>query len=451
MNEQIPSLPVPPTRVDLDAGFSDAEPEAALDNDELDQLEKQEEERLESAIEPNNPLPHSKPDPPEGEDTASSEAEEEKKKFSWKKNVIILVPTLIVVVVVLGVLLVSKDEGGESNKNPLPQEAEDSPVSSGKLQATFPPTAAPSATFPPTVAPSALPTAACTDSNEKLFSVSSTRNEQVDFLSSFGWAVKDVCTGEEVMKCLPCSSVVEDDGTVTVESTLPRGYKPATDEGVRYRFLEDVGDGVKQCVPDRKYMFQIKSPASEECCGFDPTSFVVYYDGEVVRTGPMDQAVTQQGSRQADNDSDKSSTSQAFTVETQTYFGGEDDDGPCPSATPSTSTAPTTTPSLPLVEFALPKGADPISDKPCQHVMEAEMIGRVAGLNCDFCGFCRWADSVFSCYQRMAYLKRQNGVGEIEGRQALCDQDQCMPPLEDTPESDLVWSEILKSDRCELV
>ena len=477
VQEQIPSLPVPPTRVDLDGEESigaEAEPEVEVetetkpvlevetasaaarpaDDDELDKLEKQEEGQdlvnvdLDDT-EAHTESPRSQQRAGPLDDTKFPPEVEEEKKRKWKLLLLALLILAAVIGALLGIFL-----GGS-------EEDEDAKKSIGQPDITSGNTTTTNAPFipvivSPTIAPSAAPTAACEESTEKLFSVSSKQNEQVEFLSSFGWVVKDVCTGEEVIKCLPCASVVEDDGTVTTSSTLSMSDEPTTDEGVRHRFLESNDDRVKQCVPDRKYMFEIESPSSGECCGFDPTNFVVYYDGKVIRKSdwllkmklnPMIQSIAQQSGRQADNDATvNEDLSQAFTVETQTYFGAEDDDGPCPSASPSTSPAPTSPPKL---EFALPEGGDPISSLPCQEVMEAEMLGRINGLNCAFCGFCSWDQSSFSCYQRIAHLKRVSGIGEIEGRQALCDRDECSPPPEDTPFNDWVWSEIQKSDQCE--
>ena len=96
--------------------------------------------------------------------------------------------------------------------------------------------------------------------------------------------------------------------------------------------LEDGHGGVNQCVPDKKYVFQIESPASEECCGFDPTNFVVYYDGEVVRKSdwmlkmklnPPNRVVERLTMALAHHlPTANDGMSQAFTVEAQTFFGG---------------------------------------------------------------------------------------------------------------------------------
>jgi len=67
---------------------------------------------------------------------------------------------------------------------------------------------------------------------------------------------------------------------------------------------------------------------------------------------------------------------------------------------------------------------------PCLESIEAEMAGRLYGINGNFCGFCQWKRSSFNCYQRVSFLFRHYKVPQLTARQNLLNRDQCTVPDE---------------------
>ena len=65
---------------------------------------------------------------------------------------------------------------------------------------------------------------------------------------------------------------------------------------------------------------------------------------------------------------------------------------------------------------------------PCKETVEAEMEGRINGLNGKFCGFCQWKYSGFNCYQRVMYLIAKYQDTQLESRQNLINQGRCAIP-----------------------
>jgi len=120
------------------------------------------------------------------------------------------------------------------------------------------------------------------------------------------WRIKDVCSGEVIDQCLPCS----------VE-----GFKSQTrNSNGSTRHLEEKFLEKSRCLPvNNEYVLEVL-PAVDlnECCGFDPATAVMTYNSVVVKDMASNSIFA-----------DDSSSNDAV------YFGERE--MPCPSETPSSS------------------------------------------------------------------------------------------------------------------
>jgi len=97
------------------------------------------------------------------------------------------------------------------------------------------------------------------------------------------WYVKDACTGDTVVSCMPCASS---------SSRASAAVYDQSDHNDRY--LQNINEMIpnalqlqkvsRECIPsDGAYIFVVESTeSSDECCGFDASEFVVTFDDVVV-------------------------------------------------------------------------------------------------------------------------------------------------------------------------
>ena len=96
------------------------------------------------------------------------------------------------------------------------------------------------------------------------------------------------------------------------------------------------------------------------------------------------------------------------------------------SQSPSISNIPTSQSPTFLLRDIVHPPHNPVI--PCKETVEAEMAGRINGLNGKFCGFCQWKYSGFNCYQRVNYLIAKYQDTQLESRQNLINQGRCTIP-----------------------
>jgi len=120
------------------------------------------------------------------------------------------------------------------------------------------------------------------------------------------WRIKDICSGEMIDQCLPCS--VEGFKSQTQNNNGPT------------RHLEEKFLKKSRCLPvNNEYVLEVLPPVDlNECCGFDPATAVMTYNSVVVKDMTSDSIFA-----------DDSSSNHAV------YFGERE--LPCPSKTPSSS------------------------------------------------------------------------------------------------------------------
>jgi len=184
-------------------------------------------------------------------------------------------------------------------------------------------------------------------------------------------------------------------------------------------------DGAWGCLPDgNEYVFRVKpSNVAEDCCGFDPDSFIVSYDNAVVMQDELNDANDGTFTKEPSMTLPEG----RVTLKKKTNFGQRTE--PCPTPNPSTmpsilpSTSSTNQPTQPPIDIVFP---DTNTMVPCREVVDLEMSGRINGLDAPFCGHCEWLGvSGFTCYQRIGYLVDKYKFTQLAARQDLLNQGQC--------------------------
>lgn len=162
------------------------------------------------------------------------------------------------------------------------------------------------------------------------------------------WKIKDACTGDIVAECLPCSI-----SRISFPSSQRLPLMKPRSNGLSRSFEAKVED-ISMCLPiNNEWLLEIH-PAKDanECCGFDPTTSVIFFD-DAVLTGL------------ANNVMDESST---FFGEAETPCASES-----PSGSPSIreSAMPSLDPSrtqsyIPSISASSPPSITPTSSSPTQ-------------------------------------------------------------------------------------
>jgi hypothetical protein len=135
------------------------------------------------------------------------------------------------------------------------------------------PSASPSA-FPSTSSElqTVAPTPECPFDGDILFSLQHSIPSVSTDVGNATWSLRDSCTGEVVLECLPCSM-----GTLTL------GKKNLF--GNRHRNMQiEILQGVTKCIPSRReYIFEVSSTNDpDSCCGFDVYSYSLRFNNNLV-------------------------------------------------------------------------------------------------------------------------------------------------------------------------
>ncbi|KAL7432869.1 hypothetical protein ACHAXM_003291 [Skeletonema potamos] len=184
-----------------------------------------------------------------------------KKKMRWLVLLLFFLSTLVLV---LGILL------GKERKE------EDS---AGIVVAAAP-IFAENATEVPSMAPSS-PTC---PTDKKLISVEDpSLAVNAEEPSQSVWYVKDACTDDVILSCLPCSQ-----GTLVLGTREDDAQQGRSDGYLRN--LKNALSQNEQCVPsDGEYVFVVELAVSpNQCCGFNAASYVLKYDDMVVASSEDD-------------------------------------------------------------------------------------------------------------------------------------------------------------------
>jgi len=200
-----------------------------------------------------------------------------------------------------------------------------------------------------------------------------TRRVQASQLSVATWSIKDSCSGEVLIKCQPC--LFSDEGNVTFEFIEKQKRIGSPD------FVDR-----DMCIPDsHEYLFEVrKTDGTDEdrCCNFDVTTFYVTFD---------DVTVVDSSTTTIDIDSGVVSISLS-------------DSGPCPTVTASLS--PSVFPTLTVLPL------------------------------CQFCPYCRWLQTNFSCKEREEYMVEKHKLSWEEAPISVMNTGECI----DHWCGDCVWS-----------
>mmetsp|Transcript_34836 Transcript_34836/g.61204 ORF Transcript_34836/g.61204 Transcript_34836/m.61204 type:complete len:917 (+) Transcript_34836:152-2902(+) len=231
--------------------------------------------------------------------------ENEKKK---RRCLFLLLLLLLVLVIVLGVLL------GQKN-------GDERVVAAGVVAGVLIPpivvlneTTVPSFSASPSIAhslqPSLSPSMEC-PVGTKAFSIEHlNRSEPYLPTTTTGatWKVKDVCSGEVIAQCFPCSW-----GNLN----LSRSQSPLTQPGSNGPPEEKGYENITECLSINNEYALVVIPAedTDACCGFDHTTSIISYDDVVVK--------------------DVASSDSIFDDESNMYFGVRET--PCASESPSAS------------------------------------------------------------------------------------------------------------------
>lgn len=243
----------------------------------------------------------------------------------------ILIILLLLSVIILGILLGkrSASETSASTAVVIPPIEIQGTTSEPSISSSNAPSNLPSFVFPqsnapsvtPSVTPSHIqslypslsPTSICSANNSALSINHFHQNVSTGNYPSYNatWKVRDVCSGEVIKECLPCSL-----GNLF----LPGGNK---------RFVDKNHDqnlqNIIECFPSNdEYVLEIY-PAydSKACCGFDPATFTAFFGNALVANGDsLMESVNEDGKGNSNN----------FNV-VSSYFGKRE--SPCPTQYPS--------------------------------------------------------------------------------------------------------------------
>mmetsp|Transcript_41802 Transcript_41802/g.87753 ORF Transcript_41802/g.87753 Transcript_41802/m.87753 type:complete len:1083 (+) Transcript_41802:251-3499(+) len=224
-----------------------------------------------------------------------------------------LVILLLILVVVMGVLLGKKNNAAE-NSSSLNNAAITSdilastrvanstngPSSYPSTPSSYPSTAS---TNKPSTTPSLAPSAEC-GAEAKTFSINHPHGTKIVSTTLDGsphdatWILKNACSGKVIAQCRPCSLGSLSLGSLTL--TSPRSYlSPQIGERKSiiphhskqklkptHRTTQMILQNMTECLPvNNEYVFEVKPvEASESCCGFDPSTFILSYDNVVIAT-----------------------------------------------------------------------------------------------------------------------------------------------------------------------
>jgi len=231
--------------------------------------------------------------------------ENEKKK---RRCLFLLLLLLLLLVIVVGVLMGQKDG------------VERAVVAGAVAGVLIPPivvmneTTVPSFSASPSIAhslqPSLSPSMEC-PVGTKAFSIEHlNRSEPYLPTTTTGatWKVKDVCSGEVIAQCFPCSW-----GNLN----LSRSQSPLTQPGSNGPPEEKGYENITECLSINNEYALVVIPAedTDACCGFDHTTSIISYDDVVVK--------------------DVASSDSIFDDESNMYFGVRET--PCASESPSAS------------------------------------------------------------------------------------------------------------------
>eukprot|EP00579_Thalassiosira_antarctica_P032499 CAMPEP_0202001590 /NCGR_PEP_ID=MMETSP0905-20130828/7656_1 /ASSEMBLY_ACC=CAM_ASM_000554 /TAXON_ID=420261 /ORGANISM="Thalassiosira antarctica, Strain CCMP982" /LENGTH=916 /DNA_ID=CAMNT_0048558319 /DNA_START=165 /DNA_END=2915 /DNA_ORIENTATION=- len=231
--------------------------------------------------------------------------ENEKKK---RRCLFLLLLLLLLLVIVVGVLMGQKDG------------VERAVVAGAVAGVLIPPivvmneTTVPSFSASPSIAhslqPSLSPSMEC-PVGTKAFSIEHlNRSEPYLPTTTTGatWKVKDVCSGEVIAQCFPCSW-----GNLN----LSRSQSPLTQPGSNGPPEEKGYENITECLSINNEYALVVIPAedTDACCGFDHTTSIISYDDVVVK--------------------DVVSSDDIFDDESNMYFGVRET--PCASESPSAS------------------------------------------------------------------------------------------------------------------
>lgn len=256
------------------------------------------------------------------------------KRSKRERCLYLLVLLLLLTVVILGTVL-----GTKSNKE-VAGAAAAVFVNSASQAPSIMPSLAPSSviqTSQPSMIPSLLPSTEC-PANTTPFSIN--HPFQTTKASTSKWILRDACSGEVVLQCLPCSI-----GTVVLGGS----------SGEAQRQEDQLLTNINECIPsDVEYVLEVSADDITSCCGFDASSFVATFDRAMVVNGASSLSKID-GSR--------------------TYFG--EGDAPCESDSPSTvpsqassispSNEPSSMPILPPTKpQSPPPSAPPVTSSPTQ-------------------------------------------------------------------------------------
>ena len=191
--------------------------------------------------------------------TELKEAETQTEKWSTKRRCrYLLLLLLLLSVILLGAILgtrsddVSK-ESAAAIAFVVPANASDVPSSSPSASSTF-----------LSATPSLAPSSACPVGMKEFVIDHSLQISRDRFNAT--WELQDACSGEVILKCLPCSL-----------GTLVFGNK----NGRHLQGME-ILEPFSQCIPsDTEYRFKmLSSDEPDACCGFDATAFSITYGNE---------------------------------------------------------------------------------------------------------------------------------------------------------------------------